>query len=111
MPILYQDPRITLDESAVHIRLYYFPFGKGKTVPYSSIKNITVVKMHVLMERWRLWGGGLHGQWLNWDATRPKKTLCIILDAGQRFVNPGITPDDHETVLRILREKTGIKAA
>jgi hypothetical protein len=74
--------------------LYQFPFqtlhidppnppcqGGSKKVSVASIKEI-----------------GIRSQ-------RPSKTRCIVIDEGA-WIKLAITPDDHDTVVRILREKT-----
>jgi hypothetical protein len=39
------------------------------------------------------------------DPNRPSKTRCIVIDEGG-WIKLAITPDEHDTVVRILREKT-----
>jgi hypothetical protein len=41
--------------------------------------------------------------WWNLDRRRPKKELALVLDTGHR-IHPTITPDDPQTVERILVE-------
>jgi hypothetical protein len=41
--------------------------------------------------------------WWNLDRGRPTKDVALVLDVGGR-IRPTITPDDPETVERILAE-------
>jgi hypothetical protein len=42
--------------------------------------------------------------WWNLDAKRPHKRLALVIDLG-RHIRPTITPDDPESVERILKER------
>jgi hypothetical protein len=100
----YDDGAIACDSQGIVIRLYYFPWGT-KRVPYSSIKNFRVLPLTGVnrLRRWRLWGSGDLVHWWNCDMRRPQKEVALVLDVGRRVL-PSITPDDPETVERILRE-------
>jgi hypothetical protein len=50
-----------------------------------------------------LWGSGDFVHWWNRDGGRLKKNLALVIDTG-RHVRPTITPDDPETVERILTD-------
>jgi hypothetical protein len=41
--------------------------------------------------------------WWNRDGGRPKKKRALVIDTG-RHIRPTITPDDPDTVERILTE-------
>jgi hypothetical protein len=53
--------------------------------------------------KWRIWGSGDLVHWYNLDSSRPGKDTGIEIDAGGR-VRPCITPDDVDTVTRIITE-------
>jgi hypothetical protein len=55
------------------------------------------------VRRWRIWGSGDFVHWWNLDRKRPHKSEALVIDVGSR-VRPTITPDDPESILRILTE-------
>jgi len=105
---LYNDSRITLDNKGLTIAGYYFPIGIKKRIPYSKIKKIEFYGMGFFSGRHKYWGGSFR-HWFNLDWKRDEKTKAIMLHLGS-FVRPIITPDDPDTVLIILQEKTGLTA-
>jgi hypothetical protein len=99
----YDDGRIALDETGIVIRRYY-PWG-AKRVPYAALKAVETLPLTGAssIRRWRIWGSGDFVHWWNLDPGRVHKRVALVLDVGRR-VRPTITPDDPETVERILRE-------
>ena len=104
MSILYEDQYLVCDDDAITIKLYYFPWG-SKRITYNSIQNIIVKKMTINAGKIRLWGMDFAPEWFHWDLERPKKSQCIVIDQGE-WVKAAITPEAHDRVLQILREKT-----
>ncbi len=100
---LYDDGRIACDEYGITIRWYYL-WGT-KCIPYQSIRGVSRRPLTRVRGGLRLWGSGDFVHWYNLDATRPKKSVAIELDVGGR-VRPTITPDDPDTVLQIITERT-----
>jgi len=98
--VLYDDGRIACDDTSLIIGWYYL-WG-AKRVPYGSIRSVERVSP-LGVRRWRLWGSGDFVHWWNLDRGRPDKDIALVLDIGQR-IRPTITPDDPETVERILTE-------
>ena len=96
---LYNDGDIVCDDTGLLIRRYY-PWG-SKHIPYSTIK--TVSRLPIRIRKWRIWGSGDLRHWWNLDPRRPKKNMALELDTGH-WIHPTITPDDVETVERILTE-------
>jgi hypothetical protein len=98
---LYDDGRISCDQAGVRIAWYYL-WG-AKRIPYASVK--TVEKLSLTgpnkVRRWRIWGSGDLVHWWNLDPGRTHKDVALVLDLGRR-IRPTITPDDPETVARIL---------
>jgi hypothetical protein len=105
---LYRDKKIVCDDEKLTIYQYYFPFGGAKEIPYRAIKGIEVYTMGLWTGKGRIWGGTFT-YWLNLDWRRPSKQQAIILRLGG-VVAPVITPDDVPTVVKILEQKTGLKA-
>ena len=100
---LYDVGRIACDERGIVIRGYYL-WGP-KRIAYSTVKGVTDLPLVGLnaVRRWRIWGSGDFVHWWNLDPRRPSKQMALVLDVGHR-VKPTITPDDPDTVRRILRE-------
>jgi hypothetical protein len=98
----YDDGRIVCDEDGVRVRWYY-PWG-DKSIPYRTIRSVTKRPLTRWWGKWRLWGSGDLVHWYNLDRTRPNKDTALALDTGGR-VRPTITPDDPDSVVRILAER------
>lgn len=100
----YDDGAIACDDETLVIRRYY-PWG-AKRIPYTKINGVTELPLVGLnkVRRWRLWGSGDFVHWWNLDTKRPYKTVALVIDVG-RHVRPTITPDDPETVERILKQQ------
>ena len=99
--IIYDDGGIACDDSHLIIRHYYL-WG-AKRIPYSSMRSVKKRPLTPIRGKWRIWGSGDFVHWYNLDRQRPKKNLALEIDAGGR-VRPTITPDDVETVERILTD-------
>ena len=105
---LYHDKKIVCDDEKITIRHYYFPFGWAKKIPYRKIKRIEFYAMGWWSGKGRIWGGCIRYH-MNLDWRRPFKDQAIILRLG-RLTIPVITPDDVPAVVKILEQKTGLKA-
>jgi hypothetical protein len=99
--MLYDDGLVALDDNGVLIRRYY-PWGH-KRIPYGAIRSFE--RLPIRVRKWRLWGSGDLVHWWNLDPHRPKKDVAIVIDVG-KHIRPTITPDEPETVERLLNEKT-----
>ena len=98
---LYDDGRIICDDDGITIRWYYL-WGP-KRIPFDRIRSVETFPLRPVRGKWRLWGSGDLVHWYNLDGNRPNKEAGIEFDVGGR-VRPCITPDDVETVTRIIRE-------
>lgn len=98
---VYDDGLIACDEDGLTIRHYYL-WGP-KRVPYGAIKGVTELPLTGVntVRRWRIWGSGDFIHWWNLDLQRPHKDTALVIDVG-RHVRPTITPDDPDSVKRIL---------
>lgn len=102
--MLYDDGRITCDDSDLIIQGYYL-WG-AKKIPYTAIRSLQrreLTGRGLLSGRWRIWGSGDFVHWWNFDPTRPRKKIAIEINAGRRVI-PTITPDDPDAVELILTE-------
>jgi hypothetical protein len=99
----YDDGGVACDRDGLIIRRYN-PWG-AKRVAYASIKGVTELPLtgKDKVRKWRIWGSGDFVHWWNRDTRRPKKKVALVLDVGRR-VRPTITPDDPQTVERIIKE-------
>lgn len=97
----YSDRWISLSESELTIRGYYFPWGT-KRIPYGQIRGVTRVTLGATNGRGRIWGTANPTVWLNLDPRRPGKHTGFLVDTGRK-VRPLITPDDPEAVEAALR--------
>jgi Bacterial PH domain len=96
----YDDGKIACDSTGLLIRWYY-PWG-SKRIPYTSIRSIH--RLPIRIRRWRLWGSGDLRHWWNLDFSRPRDKVALDIDTGH-WIHPTITPDDPDTVERILNER------
>jgi hypothetical protein len=79
------------------------PVG-SKDIPYSSIHGVERVDIGAFTGRARTWGTTNPRYWANFDPTRPKKKVGLILDIG-KSVRPFITPDDLDVAEAVIRER------
>lgn len=105
MAILHEEAEIICYDDKIEIKHYYFPAGLSKVIFYKDIKSFHEDKLTLLNGKGRLWGMNLSPYWFNWDIKRFSKTKMIAIHLGST-INPAITPDNHEKVLAILKEKT-----
>src|SRR6266511_3271751 len=96
--MLYDDGKVACDDTRLIVRRYY-PWG-AKRVQYTSIRSVTRLSP-LGVRKWRIWGSGDFVHWWNLDRGRPKKEIALVIDTGRR-IHPTITPDDPDTVERIL---------
>ena len=102
MTVLYEDPRIRLDDEGISIRWYHFPFGT-KRIRYDAIRSLRRRPLSYL-ERWRIWGSSDFRHWFNLDMSRPRKQEGIVVDVG-RWTRVVLTPDDLDKVQAILESR------
>jgi hypothetical protein len=99
---LYADRWITCTPEEIVVRAYYFPWG-SKHIPYSSIRGARLTSMGAFTGRGRIWGTAHPRCWAGLDPQRLRKSIALVLDLGRR-VQPFLTPDEPDTVVRVLRE-------
>ena len=105
----YGDATVRCTATGVRLRGYYPPWVT-KNIPYASIRSVRRVQIAALRGRARIWGSANPGLWANFDASRPRKKIALILDLGKR-VNPFITPDDPDAVESVIRERANLGPA
>ncbi len=100
----YHDRWITLTDSEVVIRAYYFPWGT-KRISYSAIRSVSRVRLSIMRGRGRIWGSGdpTLSVWASLDPGRPRKREGFLIDCG-RHTKPLITPEGPDAAEAVLRE-------
>ena len=99
----YADGRVECAANGLRLHGSSFPWGT-KDIPYSSIHGVQRVDIGAFTGRARTWGTTNPRYWANFDPTRPKKKVGLILDIG-KSVRPFITPDDLDVAEAVIRER------
>jgi hypothetical protein len=98
----YDDGLIACSADGLTIRRYDL-FLRPKTIRYAEIRRATQVDLRGFrFGRWRLWGSSDLRHWFNFDRTRPRKRVGLVLELGAR-TKPVLTPDDPPRVVAVLR--------
>ena len=103
---LYRDDVVKLDEHAITIRAYYWPFG-SKRIPYEEIQRFERRPLKSGHGQFRVQGIDLRRRWYSRDRKRGEKELAIDLDVGKP-IRPVLTPDDPIEVLAILQNHVSL---
>src|SRR5579862_7088699 len=77
-PLEYDDGKISCTASGFVIRMYY-PWG-SKKIAYGAIRAVRRRGMGTWSGQLRIWGSGDFKHWLNFDASRMKKTQALEID-------------------------------
>ncbi|MBV9723385.1 MAG: hypothetical protein JO082_15895 [Mycobacterium sp.] len=104
---LYDDGGLRLDEHAVTIRRYYFPWGGPKRFAYTTIRRVDVRPLNWLTGKGRGWGTAHPGYWFPLDMRRAVKSTLLVFDLGGR-VKPCATPDEPNHVIALLRDRVPV---
>ena len=105
---LYRDRVVKLDEHALTIRSYYWPFG-SKRIVYSAIEGLERRPLKAWQGQFRVQGMDLQRRWYSRDRHRGEKESAIDLDVGSLF-RPVLTPEDPDLVVRILEQRMAAAA-
>ena len=87
----YRDPQITLDQTGLRLRHYYFPLATTKEISVERIESIKVAPLTFRTGKWRVWGSTTLKSWMPLDLGRSKKPTVIFVD------------DAHQIATRITR--------
>src|SRR5689334_8055240 len=98
---LYQDDRISIDDSGITVRDYYFPLGGRKFVPWVSIRAARELRLGFWTGKYRLWGMGVTPVWFNLDPIRARREQAFVLDTGG-VIQTALTPENSGKVREIL---------
>jgi len=97
---LYCDKLIYIDDNALTIRLYYFPFG-SKRVNFSEIETVIGYKGCCM----RLWGTGDFWTWFGCDWGRMRREMVFVIKRKGKWSRVGFTCQDCDAVIKILQSR------
>ena len=106
--ILYSDKMIEIREDEILLRNYYFPTFSCKTVKFSDIEKIVIVKPSLVNGKFRYWGTGDFVHWFSMDFQRSKRDVIYILYKKNKIIKIGFTVEDSEKVTDLLKHKVMI---
>lgn len=101
---LYDDGLVKLDDGGITLRRYYFPIATSKHIPYTRVRRVESRPQHTLTGKGRIWGSGDFTHWAPLDPHRVRKETAVILHLDGR-VMPSFSPEDPETVVRLIEER------
>ena len=96
-----RDPQITLDQTGLRLRHYYFPLATTKEISVERIESIKVAPLTFRTGKWRVWGSTTLKSWMPLDLGRSKKPTVIFVDDGHRITS-GITPANPQDFIAVL---------
>ena len=103
--VLYSDKLISINEEEITFHKYYFPTHSDKTMKYSDIKKIKVVKPSLINGKYRYWGTGDLLHWFPLDTQRSKREAIYILYKKSKRSRIGFTVENNDKVTKILKQK------
>lgn len=89
---MYEDSVVRADHAGLLIQRYYFPLGRPKLLPWTSVRGYEVRPLTFWGGRHRTWGTHRLDWWFHADVGRSRKAEVVVLDV--RGVSPAVTPDD-----------------
>ncbi len=98
--VRYDDGLVRLDADGVRLARYYFPLARPRRIAWSELRGYEARAMTTWAGRYRAWGTHRLDWWFQLDVGRRHKHRMIVLDVPG--TKPVITPDDVDTVCRIL---------
>jgi protein-L-isoaspartate O-methyltransferase len=99
---LYRDQLMSIDNEAITIDRHTVT-GRGRRIPFAAIQRARPIRLQFLTGRHQLVGvsPGRPRTYFHWDRNRGRKRCGIELDLG-RAVRIGLTPEDPDTVLKLI---------
>jgi len=102
IPILYEDPNITITECYILIKKYYQPLMTSKTIMFQEMKTISIEDAKNVNNSWGINSHFLNN-WFSYDKERKNKTKFISIEIKGSRIKPAITPDDVDKAFTVLR--------
>lgn len=78
IPILYEDPNITITECYILIKKYYQPLMTSKTIMFQEMKTISIEDAKNVNNSWGINSHYLNN-WFSYDKERKNKTKFISI--------------------------------
>jgi hypothetical protein len=107
--MLYADALVEIDEEAIVLKRYVFPFG-SRRVRFADVQRVTVETPRLLNGRWRLWGANSFRTWFPFDLRRPFREAIFFIEVSNRWTTIGFTAEDAKRVAGILRARGLIRS-
>lgn len=102
----YDDDVVTLDDTGITIKNYYFP-DRPRQIRYNKIIHSELITLGFGTGRHQLVGlGPLRPRlFFHWDRKRSTKSRGLSLDLGH-WLRLAITPDEPDQVLALIGSRT-----
>mgnify|MGYP003385627765 CR=1 FL=1 len=101
--ILYQDDKITITNTEITVKMYYFPIGTSRVIPLRSIKSFKAYRPRSMFQM-KDWGMGIDlDTWWYCDFRRYSHPgHAVVIDTGS-YPKIGLTPGsgDPDAVNRV----------
>lgn len=90
--ILYEDDKITITNTEIRVKMYYFPWGGSKVILLRDVKSFKAYKPRGMFQM-KEWGMGIDLEvWWYCDMRRIfKPRHAIVIDTGS-YPKIGLTP-------------------
>lgn len=105
MQPIYTDKLVTITDTEITFRHYYFPTGRAKVVKLDDIESIAVKPPTLGNGKWRIHGTGNFKVWFPLDGDRPKRDRIFIATLKTQWVNIGFTVEEGHRVEALLRAR------
>jgi hypothetical protein len=106
--MIYQDNLISIMDSCLTLKSYYFPFLSDKKIDLNTIEKIEVRKATLRSGKYRIWGSGDFRTWYPFDSKRGIRDIIFIIYLHNKWRKIGFTVEDSKKVLDILKTTTTI---
>jgi len=103
--MLYEDNFVALDDSALTVKRYYFPFFTSKTVRFDQIQKVEFWPASVWHGRFRVMGFRDYETWFAWDASRPVREGVFVVILTNAWFRMGFSVENCDQAKQILHDK------
>ncbi len=104
METIYTDSLVTITQTEIIFRHYYFPAGKEKRVALADIERIEVKPSTLLNGKWRIHGTGNFKVWFPRDIHRAGRDRIFFAVLKRQWIDIGFTVEDGNRVEQIFRD-------
>jgi hypothetical protein len=103
--VIYSDKLVRITENSILFKRYYFPFG-SKSIEFSMIHRVEVIKSSLLNGKWRIHGSGDFRTWFPHDSDRPKRDRIFLLHLNRRWRCIGFTVENSDAVIDVFKDRS-----